>query len=43
MRCSMASPTRSTRLCSHEDEVETLPAGAELLASNAVSRVAGDG
>jgi GMP synthase (glutamine-hydrolysing) len=26
-------------LCSHEDEVETLPAGAELLASNAVSRV----
>ena len=26
-------------LCSHEDEVDTLPAGAELLASNAVSRV----
>ena len=26
-------------LCSHEDEVETLPAGAELLASNATSRV----
>ena len=26
-------------LCSHEDEVETLPAGAELLASNVVSRV----
>lgn len=26
-------------LCSHEDEVEALPAGAELLASNAVSRV----
>jgi GMP synthase (glutamine-hydrolysing) len=26
-------------LCSHEDEVATLPAGAELLASNAVSRV----
>lgn len=26
-------------LCSHEDEVETLPAGAVLLASNAVSRV----
>lgn len=26
-------------LCSHEDEVETLPPGAELLASNAVSRV----
>jgi GMP synthase (glutamine-hydrolysing) len=26
-------------LCSHEDEVETLPSGAELLASNAVSRV----
>lgn len=26
-------------LCSHEDEVETLPAGAELLASNAVSRI----
>jgi GMP synthase (glutamine-hydrolysing) len=26
-------------LCSHEDEVETLPVGAELLASNAVSRV----
>lgn len=26
-------------LCSHEDEVETLPAGAELLASNAASRV----
>jgi len=26
-------------LCSHEDEVESLPAGAELLASNAVSRV----
>ena len=26
-------------LCSHEDEVETLPAGATVLASNAVSRV----
>jgi GMP synthase (glutamine-hydrolysing) len=26
-------------LCSHEDEVDTLPPGAELLASNAVSRV----
>jgi GMP synthase (glutamine-hydrolysing) len=26
-------------LCSHEDEVERLPAGAELLASNAISRV----
>jgi GMP synthase (glutamine-hydrolysing) len=26
-------------LCSHEDEVATLPPGAELLASNAVSRV----
>jgi GMP synthase (glutamine-hydrolysing) len=26
-------------LCSHEDEVATLPAGAELLASNSVSRV----
>jgi GMP synthase (glutamine-hydrolysing) len=26
-------------LCSHEDEVEALPAGAEILASNAVSRV----
>jgi GMP synthase (glutamine-hydrolysing) len=26
-------------LCSHEDEVETLPSGAELLASNAVSSV----
>jgi GMP synthase (glutamine-hydrolysing) len=26
-------------LCSHEDEVDTLPSGAELLASNAVSRV----
>lgn len=26
-------------LCSHEDEVDTLPAGAELLASNDVSRV----
>jgi len=26
-------------LCSHEDEVATLPAGAQLLASNAVSRV----
>jgi GMP synthase (glutamine-hydrolysing) len=26
-------------LCSHEDEVESLPSGAELLASNAVSRV----
>jgi GMP synthase (glutamine-hydrolysing) len=26
-------------LCSHEDEVATLPSGAELLASNAVSRI----